>query len=48
MSTPMWEVPDHFPIDVDAAGHGPAEGGEVVARVCWCGDDSCELWKEDQ
>lgn len=32
----MWDVPEHFPIDVNANGEGPAEPHERVRTVCWC------------
>ena len=41
MSTPMHEMPEHFPIEVDKYGNGPVEGDEVDRVVCWCGDDTC-------
>lgn len=36
MSTPMYDVPEHFPIPVNKDGQGPAEPDEAVALVCWC------------
>jgi hypothetical protein len=41
MSTPMFELPDHFPIPVNADGDGPALDGEAVLTVCWCGNPNC-------
>lgn len=41
MSTPMYDEPDHFPIDIDADGNGPALGADVARTVCWCGVDGC-------
>lgn len=41
MSTPMFDTPKHYPIEVNAAGQGPAEPEETVAIVCWCGDRTC-------
>lgn len=38
----MYDVPDHFPIDVNADGDGPARPDEAVATVCWCGRAGCE------
>jgi len=37
----MLELPDHYPIDVDADGNGPAFGDDIAATVCWCGDQKC-------
>lgn len=45
MSTPMFDLPEHFPIDVDATGNGPAFGDNIADTVCWCGELSCEKWR---
>ena len=42
MSTPMFELPQHHPIEVDAYGNGPADPKDTVRVTCWCGDDECE------
>lgn len=37
MSTPMFDVPEHFPIEVDANGQGPvAHDEEAYGLQCWC------------
>lgn len=47
MSTPMYDTPEHFPIEVDADGAGPCARQDVVATVCWCGAPDCTLWQEE-
>lgn len=32
-------LPVHFPMGVDAEGHGPTEPDEPHHRTCWCGTD---------
>ena len=44
MSTPMHETPEHFPIDVDEDGNGPAFGADVVRTACWCGVEGCTAY----
>lgn len=41
MSTPMYDIPEHFPIEVNSKGQGPADHNEAVLTVCWCGDSNC-------
>lgn len=38
MSTPMWDIPEHFPITVNAEGHGPVDDSDPTAAGvnCWC------------
>lgn len=48
VSTPMFDIPDHFPIPVDVLGRGPAAPEDTVAEVCWCGASGCELWREGE
>lgn len=36
MSSPMFEMPDHFAIPVDINGDGPADPEDTVALVCVC------------
>lgn len=38
MSSPMWDIPDHMLIDVNADGDGPAGPDETVGLTCWCVD----------
>jgi hypothetical protein len=45
VSTPMHDLPEHYPIPIDKDGNGPAEGDDVVRIACWCGDDDCERYK---
>lgn len=51
MSTPMvWmETPDHFKMGVNAKGQGPVMRDEpdFDHYECWCGDPTCELYKEN-
>lgn len=44
----MWELPEHFPIGVDAEGLGPVspDEEEFDRYLCWCGDDECVLWRD--
>jgi hypothetical protein len=37
----MPDVPDHFPMEVDARGRGPADPEEACRVVCWCGQPEC-------
>jgi hypothetical protein len=46
MSTPMHDMPEHYPIDVDKDGNGPAEGDEIDHRECWCGKAGCMKYLE--
>lgn len=41
MSTPMFEIPDHFEILVNEDGHGPVPVEEAVMIRCWCGNPEC-------
>lgn len=45
MSSPMYEIPEHFPMPLNADGQGPAEPAETVRVVCWCGDEACERFR---
>lgn len=49
MSTPMTDIPDHFPIGVDNRGRGPVMEHEkgFDHYVCWCGDPACEKWRDN-
>jgi hypothetical protein len=42
MSTPMHDIPEHFPLPVNAAGQGPEVDDALVVRVvCWtCRDET--------
>lgn len=45
MSSPMFEIPEHFPIDVNEKGEGPeTDPDKVVAVVCWCGNKWCRKY----
>jgi hypothetical protein len=37
----MDELPEHYPIDVDINGNGPAENDQCYETVCWCGVREC-------
>jgi hypothetical protein len=41
MSSPMYDTPEHLPIGVNAAGHGPVleDDPEYDRTICWCGLD---------
>lgn len=43
----MYDVPEHFPIGVNAQGQGPVMEWEPdwVAEVCWCGRAGCEEYR---
>ncbi len=43
MSTPMFEVPEHLPMPVNANGQGPVEEAEAESWTCWCGNPACPL-----
>lgn len=49
MSSPMFDLPDHLPMDINANGQGPADPDEAVATVCWtCGTTwPCSASTED-
>ena len=36
MSTPMWEMPDHWLLPVDLSGDGPADFETAVRWACVC------------
>lgn len=46
MTSPMFDLPEHFPMPVNADGDGPAEKDEFDHLECWCGDSSCQLYLE--
>lgn len=41
MSSPMSDLPEHYPINVNINGDGPAFGRDIARTVCWCGDPEC-------
>ena len=41
MSTPMYEMPKHMAMPVDADGRGPVPVHEAHDVKCWCGVDGC-------
>lgn len=41
MCSPMFELPEHLLIPVDADGNGPAEPENTAREACWCGDNTC-------
>lgn len=45
MSTPMFDMPEHCEMPINADGVGPADPEETVSIVCWCGEDGCEEYK---
>lgn len=48
MSTPMYDVPEHFPIGVTADGVGPVDehDEDYDHTTCWCSNEDCELWRQ--
>jgi hypothetical protein len=38
---PMGDLPDHFPITVDAEGRGPVNSADTARIECWCGQPGC-------
>lgn len=41
MSTPMFDVPEHFPVGVNSAGEGPVDESDPEFAVYSC---SCGTW----
>lgn len=39
------DIPEHYPIPVNASGEGP-EFDSPVGIVCWCGKPGCEEYAE--
>ncbi len=38
----MFDIPDHFPITINADGDGPeCDPTKITKIVCWCGKDTC-------
>lgn len=35
MSSPMWDLPDHFMIPVNADGDGPVDEADADHWACW-------------
>lgn len=36
MSTPMFELPEHFPMPINSEGQGPEmDSDKVVRTICW-------------
>lgn len=48
MSTPMFDLPNHFPMGVNAKGEGPVmkDEPEYDHEECWCGDSTCTRYME--
>jgi hypothetical protein len=44
MSTPMFDIPEHCEMPVNAQGQGPEDEDKAVAYACWCGNDNCEVY----
>lgn len=43
MSSPMYDLPEHLQIEVNADGQGPeTDPTLVVGTVCWCGKETCD------
>lgn len=48
MSSPMFDLPGHWPVEVNAAGEGPECDRALVAGIeCACGDPGCVKWRDD-
>lgn len=43
----MFDLPEHFPIEVDAQGRGPATGDDIDHIECWCGTKDCDKYLDD-
>ena len=44
MCSPMFELPEHFPIPVNVDGQGPTNTDEAVRIVCWCANgENCQI-----
>ncbi len=48
MSTPMFDIPTHLKMGVNAQGQGPVMEDEpdFDHYECWCGDGTCDLYME--
>lgn len=45
MSSPMYELPKHLPMSLNANNQGPASLEDTVAWECWCPDGPrCEVF----
>lgn len=46
MASPMFELPEHFPIAVDENCQGPVDENspEFDHFECWCSDSNCRGW----
>lgn len=43
MTNPMYDLPEHFPMPVNAEGNGPVtDAADIAMFVCWCSDSLCE------
>ena len=40
MSSPMYDVPDHFLVPRNVNGEGPVNEDEAHHWGCWCKDDA--------
>lgn len=38
----MWDMPEHFPMPVNADGDGPCSIEELDRVICWCSDPDCK------
>lgn len=45
MSTPMYDIPEHFAVPLNEKGNGPSEGDDFHHWGCWCGDAQCVKWQ---
>lgn len=43
----MYDMPEHFPMDVDVDGNGPVQRHDprYARTVCWCGQDGCRKFE---
>ena len=48
MSTPMWDMPEHLEVPVNADGQGPVSDAEADHYVCFCGTPGCTKYKEEE
>jgi hypothetical protein len=46
MSTPMYDMPEHFPLPLNDQGQGPeTDDNAVYTFGCWCGKSDCLLFQ---
>lgn len=47
MSSPMYDIPEHFPMPFNKAGEGPVPADEAYGWECWCRDGAkCKVFDQ--